>query len=151
VPVPGADAGHVGHVRVSYHCETALSLLADPPALLAPLVPETARHARIELIDLLTVLPWDVETVVESVRRTGRLVIVHPASRTVGVGEIAAGIQSKGFLKLHAPCVVSLVVIGSKRFYHPLTCGTENADRLSHTVHPLDCNLKSLSRRITIF
>ncbi|KAI9446154.1 pyruvate dehydrogenase [Lactarius indigo] len=87
-----------------YHCETALSLLAEPPAALAPLVPEAMRGARIELIDLRTVLPWDVETVVESVQRTGRLVIVHEASRTAGVGaEIAAEVQSKAFLKLLAP------------------------------------------------
>ena len=87
-----------------YHCETALGLLADPPASLAPLVPEIMRGARIELIDLRTVLPWDIETVLESVKRTGRLVVVHEASRTAGVGaEIAAEIQSKGLLKLHAP------------------------------------------------
>jgi 2-oxoisovalerate dehydrogenase E1 component beta subunit len=67
-------------------------------------VPESIRGARIELIDLRTVLPWDVETVLESVKRTGRLVIVHEASRTAGVGaEIAAEIQSKALLSLHAP------------------------------------------------
>lgn len=104
VLVPGADLTLLTWGTPVYHCETALSMLADPPASLAPLVPEAARRARIELIDLRTVLPWDVETVVESVQRTGRLVIVHEASRTAGVGaEIAAEIQSKAFLKLRAP------------------------------------------------
>jgi 2-oxoisovalerate dehydrogenase E1 component beta subunit len=104
VLVPGADLTLLTWGTPLYHCEAALSLLADPPAELAPLVPDTARRARVELIDLRTVLPWDVETVVESVQRTGRLVIVHEASRTAGVGaEIAAEIQSKAFLKLHAP------------------------------------------------
>jgi len=104
VLVPGADLTLLTWGTPLYHCETALSLLADTPASLASLVPESARRARIELIDLRTVLPWDVETVVESVQRTGRLVIVHEASRTAGVGaEIAAEIQSKAFLKLHAP------------------------------------------------
>jgi 2-oxoisovalerate dehydrogenase E1 component beta subunit len=104
VLVPGADLTLLTWGTPVYHCEAALSMLADPPPSLAPLVPETARRARVELIDLRTVLPWDVNTVVESVQRTGRLVIVHEASRTAGVGaEIAAEIQSKVFLKLHAP------------------------------------------------
>ena len=56
------------------------------------------------LINLRIVLPWDVETVLESIQRTGRLVIVHEVSRTAGVGAaIAADIQSKVFLKMHAP------------------------------------------------
>jgi 2-oxoisovalerate dehydrogenase E1 component beta subunit len=104
VLVPGADLTLLTWGTPVYHCETALAMLANPPPSLTPFVPETARGARVELIDLRTVLPWDVETVVESVQRTGRLVIVHEASRTAGVGaEIAAEIQSKAFLKLHAP------------------------------------------------
>ncbi|KAH9071198.1 thiamine diphosphate-binding protein [Lactarius deliciosus] len=104
VLVPGADLTLLTWGTPLYHCETALSLLAEPPASLAPLVPEALRGARIELIDLRTVLPWDVESVIESVQRTGRLVIVHEASRTAGVGaEIAAEVQSKAFLKLLAP------------------------------------------------
>ena len=104
VLVPGADLTLLTWGTPLYHCETVLSLLAEPPASLAPLVPEAVRGARIELVDLRTVLPWDIETVVESVQRTGRLVIVHEASRTAGVGaEIAAEVQSKAFLKLLAP------------------------------------------------
>ena len=104
VLVPGADLTLLTWGTPLYHCETALSMLAEPPATLAPLVPKALRGARIELIDLRTVLPWDVETIIESVQRTGRLVIVHEASRTAGVGaEIAAEVQSKAFLKLLAP------------------------------------------------
>jgi len=104
VLVPGADLTLLTWGTPVYHCETALSLLANPPTSLASLVPESVRRASIELIDLRTVLPWDIETVVESVRRTGRLVIVHEASRTAGVGaEIAAEVQSKALLKLQAP------------------------------------------------
>jgi 2-oxoisovalerate dehydrogenase E1 component beta subunit len=45
-----------------------------------------------------------VQTVVESVERTGRLVIVHEAGMTAGVGaEIAAEVQKRCFLKLDAP------------------------------------------------
>ncbi|KAH9958311.1 thiamine diphosphate-binding protein, partial [Russula dissimulans] len=104
VLVPGADLTLLTWGTPVYHCEAALSLLANPPASLASLVPESARRASVELIDLRTILPWDIETVVESVRRTGRLVIVHEASRTAGVGaEIAAEVQSKALLKLQAP------------------------------------------------
>ncbi|THG97692.1 hypothetical protein EW026_g4359 [Hermanssonia centrifuga] len=87
-----------------YHCETALHMLSSPPESLAKHIPASVRSAKVELIDLRTILPWDVETVTESVRRTGRLVIVHEASRTGGVGgEIAAEIQNRCFLKLNAP------------------------------------------------
>ena len=87
-----------------YHCETALKMLSEPPPVLEKLVPKSLRGASIELIDLKTILPWDAKTVIESVNKTGRLVIVHEASRTAGVGaEVSAEIQKKCFLKLNAP------------------------------------------------
>ncbi len=44
-----------------------------------------------ELIDLRTILPWDKKTIVESVRRTGRLLISHEAPLTGGfAGEVCA-------------------------------------------------------------
>jgi len=87
-----------------YHCETALHLLHSPPPSLAPHVPASLRSAKIELIDLRTILPWDVETVTQSVKRTGRMVIVHEAGMTAGPGaEISAEIQKRCFLKLEAP------------------------------------------------
>jgi 2-oxoisovalerate dehydrogenase E1 component beta subunit len=81
-----------------------MSLLRSPPPSLAHLIPESVRGASIELIDLRTLLPWDVHTVVESVKKTGRLVIVHEAGKTMGPGaEIAAEITKRCFLNLHAP------------------------------------------------
>ncbi|XP_054715987.1 2-oxoisovalerate dehydrogenase subunit beta, mitochondrial-like [Uloborus diversus] len=57
-----------------------------------------------ELIDLATILPWDKETVVNSVKKTGRLLIAHEAPLTGGFGaEIAASIQNECFLSLEAP------------------------------------------------
>ena len=57
-----------------------------------------------ELIDLRTLLPWDVETVATSVTKTGRLLISHEAPLTGGfAGEIAATIQQHCFLHLEAP------------------------------------------------
>ncbi|MBA2777497.1 alpha-ketoacid dehydrogenase subunit beta [Billgrantia kenyensis] len=57
-----------------------------------------------EVIDLRTILPWDEDTVVESVLKTGRLVITHEAPRTGGfAGEIAATVQERCFLYLESP------------------------------------------------
>ena len=101
---PGSDLTLLTWGTPVYHCEAALHMLANPPDALAPHVPLASRAAKVELIDLRTILPWDVATVAESVRRTGRLVVVHEAGRTGGVGgEIAAEIQKRCFLKLHAP------------------------------------------------
>eukprot|EP01133_Synstelium_polycarpum_P008429 gene8429-9915_t len=57
-----------------------------------------------ELIDLRTVLPWDVEAVEASVRKTGRLIISHEAPKTGGwAAEISSTIQERCFLHLEAP------------------------------------------------
>ncbi len=57
-----------------------------------------------EVIDLATISPIDYETVLESVEKTGRLVIAHEAARTCGVGaEIAAIVAEKGMYDLHGP------------------------------------------------
>ena len=57
-----------------------------------------------EVIDLRTLAPWDVETVTESVKKTGRLLINHEAPLTGGfAGEIAATIQQECFLYLESP------------------------------------------------
>lgn len=60
----------------------------------------------IELIDLRTVYPWDKECVLESVRKTGRCMVVHESMVNAGVGaEVAATIQEDKdtFLRLEAP------------------------------------------------
>ena len=57
-----------------------------------------------ELIDLRTLLPWDRDTLAESVKKTGRLIINHEAPKTSGFGaEIAAAIQEACFLHLESP------------------------------------------------
>lgn len=58
----------------------------------------------VEMIDLRTVAPWDKEAVLESVRRTGRALVVHEAVRDFGPGaEIAAVISELAFESLKAP------------------------------------------------
>jgi len=58
----------------------------------------------LEVIDLRTLLPFDVEAILTSVHKTGRVVIVHEAPRTCGFGaELAATIQERAILHLEAP------------------------------------------------
>lgn len=59
-----------------------------------------------EVIDVRTLIPFDETTVLESVRRTNRVLIVHEANLTGGFGaEIAARIAEKAFAALDAPIV----------------------------------------------
>jgi 2-oxoisovalerate dehydrogenase E1 component beta subunit len=58
----------------------------------------------VELLDLRSLMPFDVEAVIASVTRTGRAVVVHEAPRTCGFGaELAATIQERAMLHLEAP------------------------------------------------
>jgi 2-oxoisovalerate dehydrogenase E1 component beta subunit len=57
-----------------------------------------------EVIDLRTILPVDIETIEESVKKTGRCVVVHEATRTGGFGaELSALVQERCFYHLEAP------------------------------------------------
>ena len=59
-----------------------------------------------EVIDLRTLWPLDVNTVVDSVKRTGRLVVVHEAPRTAGFGaELVTLVTERAFFHLEAPPV----------------------------------------------
>ena len=58
----------------------------------------------VELIDLRTIIPWDKETIIKSVKKTNRLLIAHEDTLTLGFGaEIAATIQHDAFSYLDAP------------------------------------------------
>lgn len=57
-----------------------------------------------EIIDLRTILPWDQETVINSIKKTGRCLVTHEAPITCGFGaELAAKVQEKAFDYLEAP------------------------------------------------
>jgi pyruvate dehydrogenase E1 component beta subunit len=57
-----------------------------------------------EIIDLATISPIDHQTILDSVEKTGRLVIIHEAARNCGVGaEIAATVAEKGLYDLKGP------------------------------------------------
>ena len=60
----------------------------------------------VEVIDLRTLMPFDIETLLASTEKTGRVVIVHEAPRTCGFGaELIASIQERAMAHLEAPIV----------------------------------------------
>ncbi len=87
-----------------------------------------------EIIDLRTLLPLDTETVLESVRKTGRVVIAHEAPKTCGYGaELAALIAEKALTSLEAP--INRVAGFDTPF--PYTLENEylpSADRVAHAI-----------------
>ena len=63
-----------------------------------------SEDADLEVIDLQSLSPLDIDTLAASVERTGRLVVVHEASSTLGLGaEIAAQVTERCFYSLEAP------------------------------------------------
>jgi 2-oxoisovalerate dehydrogenase E1 component beta subunit len=88
---PGTDATIVAYgpmVRTSLDAATAAA--------------EDGRN--VEVIDLRSLSPLDLDPVYDSVRRTGRLVVVHEAPSSIGVGaEVAARVSERCFYSLEAP------------------------------------------------
>ncbi len=89
---PGTDVTLVSYAKTVGHCLQAAQELAERHGISA------------EVIDLRTLKPLDEETVLASVRKTGRLIVVHEANRLCGVGaEVAAIVSEKAFGSLKAP------------------------------------------------
>jgi len=71
---------------------------------MVPRCEAAAEGVSADVIDLRTLMPWDRETVLDSVRRTRRCLIVHEDLRSGGFGaEIAAVVADEAFLDLDAP------------------------------------------------
>ena len=59
-----------------------------------------------DVLDLRTLVPYDIDSIIKSVRKTGRVMIVHEAPRTLGMGsEISAAIAERAIEYLYAPIV----------------------------------------------
>ncbi len=83
---------------------TVLATLAMVPRALTAATQLAREGIDVEVVDPRTLRPLDEETILESVRKTNRLVIVHEAWRTGGFGaEVAAMVVEKGFDYLDAP------------------------------------------------
>jgi pyruvate dehydrogenase E1 component beta subunit len=89
----GTDVTLVSYSLMASRCLEAADLLGQ-------------RGISSEVIDLRTIRPWDREAVLASVRRTHRLVVVHEAVKTLGVGaEVAATTMEEAFDDLDAPVI----------------------------------------------
>ncbi|MCU1677199.1 MAG: alpha-ketoacid dehydrogenase subunit beta [Frankiales bacterium] len=97
-PLPDATVAHAG---------SDLTLVCYGPTVrtclsVAEVAAEEGRS--LEVVDLRSLSPWDEDTVVDSVRRTGRCIVVHEASVSGGLGaEIAARVTERAFYALEAP------------------------------------------------
>ncbi|XP_021096351.1 2-oxoisovalerate dehydrogenase subunit beta, mitochondrial isoform X4 [Heterocephalus glaber] len=101
--------GCVGHGGL-YHSQCPEAFFAHCPGIKVHVIREVALMAReklgvsCEIIDLRTIIPWDVDTVCKSVIKTGRLLISHEAPLTGGfASEISSTVQEECFLNLEAP------------------------------------------------
>lgn len=87
----GSDVTVISWGAMLYECQQAVEQLS-------------ARGIDVELIDLATIKPIDEQTILQSLEKTGRCVIVQEAPKTCSVaGEIAAIIAEKGLMSLLAP------------------------------------------------
>jgi len=91
---------------------------------------------QVDLLDLRTIAPWDRDAVLESVRRTGRCLIVHEDTQTAGFGsEIAATVAREAFWWLDAP-VERLAVADVPMPYHEILLDAvlPDADRVAEAI-----------------
>jgi 2-oxoisovalerate dehydrogenase E1 component beta subunit len=104
--VGDAPEGGLGTARVLRE-GTDVTLLAYGPMVKTCLQAAQAAEEEgksLEVIDLRSLSPLDVDTLVTSVEKTGRLVVVHEASTNLGLGaEIAASVTQRAFYSLEAP------------------------------------------------
>ena len=88
----GSHLTLIGYSRMAYVAKKIADQLAD------------SEHLDIEVIDLCSLRPLDRETIVNSVKKTGRCVVLHEATRTSGFGaELVSLIQEHCFYHLEAP------------------------------------------------
>lgn len=96
----------------------------------------------VEVIDLRTIVPLDMETVLNSVKKTSKLLIVHEAARNCGFGaELAARVAEEGFMYLDAP----VARVAGK------DCPVPYCKDLEDAVLPQKADLEAAIRRLVSF
>ena len=100
VPIGKANVPREGNDVVIFAYGAMLHVALEAAELAAQ------KGITVEVVDLRTIVPFDIETIVNSVKKTGRVVILHEACKTCGFGaEIAAQIAERCILNLKAPIV----------------------------------------------
>lgn len=100
---PGEPLGKAAIRRLGRDV-TVVSYGASVPVALAAAEVAAQEGCEMEVVDLRSIVPFDDATVTESVRKTGRCIVIHQAQGFLGVGaEIAARVQERCFHSLHAP------------------------------------------------
>ncbi len=95
-------------------------------------------NTSIELIDLRTIYPPDIDAVEESVKKTGRCVVVHEAPKTCGFGaEIATQIMERCFLQLEAPVQRVAGFDTIMPYYKLETTYLPDADRIEQAIQEI--------------
>ena len=127
----------IGSAAVRTEGETATVIAYGPMVPTAMKAAEAAADEgwSLEVVDLRSLEPLDWDTVVASVEKTGRAVVVHEAPRSFGPGaEIAARLQERAFYHLEAPV---LRVTGADTPYPPSLLETDwlpSVDRILDAV-----------------
>ena len=100
IPIGRAKVVHEGNDVVVFVYGAMLHVAMEAAELAA------LSGISVEVVDIRTLLPFDIETIIASVQKTGRVVILHEACKTCGFGaEIAAQIAERAILHLKAPIV----------------------------------------------
>lgn len=95
-----------------------------------------AKDLDVEVLDLRSLVPLDIETLVERVRRTGRAVVVHEAPMTLGFGaEVSARLMEEAFDSLEAPV---LRVTGWDIPYPPATIERHSVPSVARVVDAIE-------------
>jgi len=96
----------IGQARIASTGRDATIVTYGLGVIWAEAVQSSHPEWSLEIIDLRTLLPWDEDTVMESVRKTNRALVLHEATMTGGIGaEISARIQEVCWTDLDAPVV----------------------------------------------
>jgi len=100
VPIGKANVSREGNDVVVFAYGAMLHVALEAADLAAE------KGVSVEVVDLRTIIPFDIETIMSSVKKTGRVVILHEACKTCGFGaEIAAQIAERCILNLKAPII----------------------------------------------
>jgi pyruvate dehydrogenase E1 component beta subunit len=100
IPIGRAKVVREGDDAVIFAYGAMLHVALEAAELAAP------SGINLEVVDIRTLLPFDIETITASVQKTGRVIILHEACKTCGFGaEIAAQIAERSILHLKAPII----------------------------------------------